>query len=197
MLAPNYDWIEALTEAQKDTLRKRYPDIWETYTTFGYQVTCYDYSQILNEIYVELKSIRLTKSIELPKDKQEAIKKLYDAHKEHCNLNDIVASVPNYHLTVITNSDTILTEVKSNFKDTPILQATNVTEEVLHCDCTCVLLDDIYCAIDAEVLTAFERNAVPFIRRSVLGWYKPHMEIESINLLQHFIDRYKPCKTLR
>ena len=197
MQAPNYDWIASLSEAHKKALEERYPSMWEAYITYGYNVMCYDYSQINNDIYSEIKTAPITETVELPTDKKLALERLIKANKDYGRLSDIVVSVPNYHLTVLTDSFTVMSELQANFKDIPVLQSLQLTDDILHCGCVCVLIDDISYTVPEDTLDVLELNAVPFIRRSLLGWTKPYIEIESINVLQHFISRFKPCRKIR
>lgn len=192
-----YDWITPLSDAHKEVLRDRFPGLWDVYITYGYTVMCYDYSQQLQEAYDTVHTTPVTATIELPDDRKEAIRKIIDTNKAYGNLNDIVVSIPNYHLTVLTDSCTVMSEVSKCLTDFVCVQTVKLDDVILHCGCTCVLIDDVSYMVEEDVLDTLELNAVPFIRRSVIGWVKPYMSIESINILRHFVERMKPCKRIR
>lgn len=196
MLVPEHDWIADLSETHKDALREKFPKLWDTYSTYGYSLMCYDFSQQLKEAFDLIHTVSVTATIELPDDRHDAIRKLIDTNKAYGNLNDIVVSVPNYHLTVLTDSCTVMSEVSKHLKDFVCVQTVELDDVILRCGCTAVLIDDVNFTVDEDTLDVLELNAVPFIRRSVLGWTKAYMSIESINILQHFVNRMKPCRRI-
>lgn len=197
MTIPNYDWLKDLSDVQVAFLRNTYPDMWDTYMQYGYVITMYDYSQILTKIYDETFTAPIVESIELPDDRKRLLEVLLMSNKTYGDLRDIVVAVPNYHITVLTDSIQVLSEVQSNIKDTAFIALSSLDETVYNSNCTAVIIDDITFVIDTDIIDTLELFSVPYIRRSVIGWVKPYMDKDTINILKKFVERMKPCKKIR
>lgn len=197
MSAPNYDWLKDLSFAQKQFLQKTHPSFYKDYTTYGYSVVIYDYCKEIDAIYDEVKSVRLTESVPLPKGLKESIEGFAEAQMAASNLRTIVTPVEDYHITVLTEDSRVLSELRKALRDVYVNQAITLSDALLKRDNTAVIIDDVNIKYSPDYFLSLEFHCMPYIRRSTLGWMEPPINIEAENILKKFVNRFRPCKLLR
>ncbi len=197
MSAPNYDWLKDINTVQREYLNKHYPGFYSDYCTYGYTVLRYDWNQKMDEIYDEVKDLRVTVEAELPESTTEAIRKLQRVHHDAYNMQDIVVPVQDYHIAFLSDSMLSFDELTKKLQSIPVVPVKDLETEVFHCKSCAVIIDDITMQIDEELLNNLELYAVPFIRRSICGWNFAYIDNSTLNILNNFVERFRPCKAIR
>ena len=197
MSAPKYDWVENLTPVQRKFLRNNYTSFYNDYMSYGYLVAAYDYARQMDKIYNEVTSQRIVESVKLPDGLKESIEGFAEVQMRANTLKYIVTPVEDYHITVVTLDNRVLSELRKSLKHIYVNAVSRLSDDLLRRGNTAIVVDDIGYNIDEYELTSMEANCMPYIRRSVLGWTEPCLNVNSENLLKKFVDRYRPCKLLR
>lgn len=197
MSAPKYDWLEQLSPVQRKYLRDNYASFESDYSCYGYSVVAYDYAKQIDQIYDEVMSCRIVETIPLPSGLKESIEGFAEVQMAANNLRYIVTPVEDYHITVVTLDQRVTSEVRKSLKSIYVNATTQVTDALLKRDNTALILDDIGMTIHEDILASLELNSIPFIRRSILGWVEPPINVSAENLLKKFVERFRPCKLLR
>ena len=196
-MAPNYDWLSDLNIAQTKYLEENYKSLWDTYKSMGYAIVAYEYGRLLDDIFDRVKSVHLTERLELPADTDAAIQKYYKTLYEHGNLKQIVVAVPNYHVVLYSHDSRVLQELRSLLPHIYVDVVDDINQDVLQAKNNCVILDDVETPIDEYMIRELELYAVPFMRRKTVGWLQPALNQNSANLIESFVERMRPCKTIR
>lgn len=197
MTAPTYDWIETLSPVQMKYLRDNYNDFYVDYKTYGYSVVLYDYSRKIDAIFEDVYSKRIVESVKLPSGLEEQLRVFFEAQMAANDLKYIVVPVENYHIVVLTDDVRIVSELRKSLKDIYVSNQKNIDDNLLKRNCVAVVVDDISNPIAPDVYNALEVNCVPYMRRSIIGWYDAALNVDSENILKKFVNRFRPCKLLR
>lgn len=197
MIAPSYDWVEQLTPIQREFLRKEYPDMWYVYSTYGYSVMLYDYASSLDSIYQRVKSVKYTEKFALPSEHKDVVEEFYRKQLEVNQLKQIVIRVEGYHVLLVTTDLRIESELRKSVKEVPVIVVPKLSDNDLCSNANCVIFDDVDSKVSLSTLEDCELHAIPYIRRSVVGWKNPILEKDTENILLSFIERYRPCKVIR
>lgn len=197
MSAPNYDWLQDLTVVQQKFLEDNYRDLYEEYKTYGYTVMMYDYGRLIDKVYDEVKSVVFTEKIDLPRDLEAAVRKFYETQLEAGNLKEIVIAVGNYHIDVFTTDPRVISELRANIKDIPLIPHDKFDVALLKQKNNLVILDDKDSTFATVDIALAEQFACPILRRSAIGWNEPVIDNTVVNIIENAVKRYKPCKTIR
>lgn len=193
----NYDWISSLTEIQKNYIYKQYRQLWDYYTTYGYELLAIHFERQVLEMYDVVKSVKLVEPVALPKDVADAVREMSCKLQEVGNLKQVIVAVPNYHIAFISEDLELCKVLQRSLNDVPIVLRNALTEDVLRSDCTAVILDDVEMSFTEDDYKSLELHCIPYIRRSVLQWFDRTLSYDVENVLKHFVTRNRPCKYIR
>lgn len=197
MSAPSYDWLSQLTPVQKKFLEDNYPALWHDYTAYGYSVLLYDYVRELDTVYDRVKSVQLVAKVELPEKFTDKVRVFYEKQLEINQVKQIVIPIQNYHVVLIGDDLRLDSELRKSITEVPVVMSKDLTDEMLHCPATAIVFDDVTYTVTRTMLEQCELHAVPYIRRTILGWSEPSLEKDAENALLNFVERHRPCKLIR